>query len=474
MVEKMRKQQQKLGRRNTYTPSGASQARSPVAVSLNREETLSEHGLKTLPNIIYVNQQSGKTEQDLRVPVLNMRGEPLMPCKPAKARHLLKEEKAKVVSRKPFTIQLTMATGETKQDITLGVDSGYKEVGFSATTDSKEFISGEVTLRSDVSKKLEERRMYRRHRRNRLWYRKPRFMNRTSKKKKKGWLAPSIRHKVDSHVRIVDKIKSFLPVTRVVVEVAKFDTQKLQNVDIEGVEYQQGQMRGYDNLRAFILYRDDYTCQICNKKEGVFDIHHIIQRKDGGSNRPDNLVCVHKDCHEKFHNGKIKHNFFKPKSFKQTVIMNNIRRYVVERLGCDYTYGYITKRDRIDFGLEKTHYNDAFVISGGQNQTRSVIYKISLSRRNNRCLQLNRKGFVRSIRRKRYDVQPRDIVEYKGKEYISNGCHCKGSRVVIDCDGKNKSVSKKLVEIKSYGKGIVFNTRQFLTTPKDGVSLAQT
>ena len=164
----MKNTQQKLGKRNTYTPTNTSQVCSSVVVSLNREETLSEHGLKTFPNSLDVNKQSGKTGQDLRIPVLNIRGKPLMPTTPAKARHLLEQRKAKVIKRKPFVIQLTIATGETKQKITLGIDSGYSQVGFSAKTEKEELILGELTLRKDVSKKLEERKRYRKQKRNKL------------------------------------------------------------------------------------------------------------------------------------------------------------------------------------------------------------------------------------------------------------------------------------------------------------------
>ena len=468
---------QKLGKRNTYIPTDTSLVCSPMISNVNKEETLSHTNSKTYSNNLEENQSQHTGNQNLRVSdivyVLNIRGQPLMPCKPTKAKHLLKQNKAKVVSCKPFTIQLTKATGETKQQITLGIDSGYKEIGFSAVTKKKELLSGELTLRTDVSKKLTERRMYRIQKRNKLWYRKPRFLNRV-KSKHKGWLAPSVQHKVDSHIRLINKIKSILPITKTIIEVAKFDAQKLQNVDIEGVEYQQGQMEGYDNLRAFILYRDNYTCQICKKKEGIFDIHHIIQRKKGGSNRPDNLVCVHTKCHQDFHKGKIKHNFTKPKCFKQIPIMNNIRKYVVDKLGCDYTYGYITKRMRKDLGLDKTHYNDAFVIANGGKQIRCNVIKTKVIRRNNRCLQINRKGFKPSIRKQRYKLQSGDIVNFENNYYVSKGSHCKGSRAIIVFNGKNKSVSIKQLEVNSYGKGIIFNTRQFLTTLKDGVSLAQT
>ncbi len=469
----METKQQQLFKRNTYTPKDASQVFGSVVLSLNREETLSEQDLKTLDNSLDVNIQSGKTEQNLRVFVLNMQKKPMMPCKPAKARHLLQQKKAEVVSCKPFTIQLTIPTGETKQEITLGIDSGYKNIGFSATTQKRELVSGELELRTDVSKKISERAMYRRGRRNKLWYRKPKFLNRV-KTKCKNWLAPSVQHKIDTHIRLVEKIKILLPISKVIVEVAQFDAQKLQNVDIQGVEYQQGQTQGHDNLRAFILQRDGYTCQICNKKDGMFNIHHIIQRRDGGSDRPDNLVTVHKSCHDDFHSGKIKHTFKKPKSFKETAMMNNIKKFVVDKLGCNCTYGYITKRKRIENNLEKTHYNDAFVISGISNQKRTKPFFSKQIGRNNRCLQLNRKGFKPSIRKQRYSFQPNDIVEFEGNKYLTKGSHNKGTRIIIVRDNKNKSVSIKKVRIICFGKGIVFSTRQFLTTLKDGVSLPQT
>jgi len=134
----------------------------------------------------------------LRVPiyVLNIRGQPLMPTTQHNGKKLLQEGKATVVKRCPFTIQLTYATGETTQPIKLGVDIGFTNIGFSAKTDKLEVISGTLTLRKDVSKKITEKSMYRRTRRNRLEYRPPRFDNRT---RPEGWLAPSVQHRHDSY-----------------------------------------------------------------------------------------------------------------------------------------------------------------------------------------------------------------------------------------------------------------------------------
>ena len=454
----METKMQKLGKRNTYIPIDTSLVSGSMISNVNKEATLSHTNLKTFSNNLEENKSQHTEKQNLRVSVIvyvkNIKGQPLMPTTPRKAKMFLKQDKAKVVSCKPFTIQLNYATGESKQKITLGIDSGYKEIGFSVITKSKEFLSGELTLRTDVSKKLTKRRMYRRNRRNKLWYRKARFLNRV-KSKHKGWLPPSIQHKIDTHIRLIEKIKKLLPITKTIIEVAKFDTQKLQNIDIEGVEYQQGQMKDYDNLREFILQRDNYTCQICNKKEGIFDIHHIIQRKDSGSNRPDNLVCVHIKCHKDYHKGKIKHNFTKPKSFKQTPIMNNIRKYVVDKLSCDYTYGYITKRKRKELSLDKTHYNDAFVIAGGNNQIRSNIIRTKVIRRNNRQLQQNRKGMKLAIRKQRYKIQSGDIISYQGNKLICNGMFNLGKYVSFVKNTFNIKYGKiDLVKVLYYGKGI--------------------
>ena len=122
-MEKNMREKQKLDRRDTYTPTDAPQVRSSVTLSLNREETLSEQSLKTPSNNPHVDLQSGMTGRDLRVPVINMRGQPLMPTTPGKARKLLKQDKARVISSSPFTIQLLYATGETKQPVRLGTDS---------------------------------------------------------------------------------------------------------------------------------------------------------------------------------------------------------------------------------------------------------------------------------------------------------------------------------------------------------------
>ena len=175
--------------------------------------------------------------------VLNIKGKPLMPCKAAKARKLLRAGRAKVVKRTPFTIQLNFECENKVQDVKLGVDTGYKNVGLSAVSNTKELFRSEVELRTDIVKLLSERRQYRKLRRYRLWYRKKRFSNRV-RTKQAGWLAPSVQYRLDSHIKAINFVKSILPVTSITIEAAAFDIQKIKNPDIQGVEYQNGVQKG--------------------------------------------------------------------------------------------------------------------------------------------------------------------------------------------------------------------------------------
>ena len=198
--------------------------------------------------------------------VQDINGKPMMPTtRHGKVRRLLKDKKAVVVSLCPFTIKLMYVTSDYKQEIVLGVDAGTKHVGLSATTKSKELYSSEVILRNDIVDLLSTRRELRRSRRNRLRYRKPRFDNRI-KSKRPGWVAPSVKYKVDAHIRVIDNICSILPISRIVIEVAQFDTQKINNPEISGKEYQEGDQLGFWNVREYVLARDGHKCQYCKGK----------------------------------------------------------------------------------------------------------------------------------------------------------------------------------------------------------------
>lgn len=195
-------------------------------------------------------------------------GQPLMPTKRyGKVRHLLKEGKAKVVRRMPFTIQLLYDSGEHTQPVDLGVDAGSKHIGLSACSDKAELFAAEVEPRDDISKNLTSRKESRRTRRSRKTrYREPRFDNRTHHKKE-GWLAPSVKCRCETHLTAIRKVMSLLPVSGITIEMAPFDTQKLK-ADIldmkapSGTDYQHGESEGYDNIKAYVRWRDGYKCAV--------------------------------------------------------------------------------------------------------------------------------------------------------------------------------------------------------------------
>ena len=424
---------------------------------LNKEETLGVPSLKTLPNNSEVDKHSGKSGQNLRVPVLNMRGEPLMPTTPRKARKLLEQGKAKVVSRTPFVIQLLYPTGETKQDITLGIDAGYKYIGYSAISATNELIAGELELRTDIPKLLEKKRGARRQKRDKLWYREPRFLNRS---RPKGWLAPSIEHKLQTHIRLIEQLKRILPITKVIIEVVSFDTQKMQRPEISGVEYQQGELQGYE-IREYLLEKYQRKCAYCGKKDVPLEIEHIIPKSKGGSDRVSNLTISCHECNQKKGNKtavEFGHSRIQKKakeSLKATAFMNNVRWKLVNMLNSGWTYGYRTKYYRIRLSLEKSHVNDAFVIAGGDKQSRCKSLKGTQTRRNNRCLQTNRKGFKPSIRRQRHKLQPNDLVKFKGLLCKVKGVFNYGKWVrIVNGDVEVLNTNIKNVEVVKYGKGI--------------------
>jgi hypothetical protein len=323
--------------------------------------------------------------------VIGKDGQPLDPTRRAgKVRRLLKNGQAKVVRRQPFTIQLLLDTTCYTKNYALGVDAGYLHVGLSVVSEREEVFSAELDLLSGQVERNKERQSYRRTRRNRLRYRAPRFTNR---KRKEGWLAPSIQHKLDSHLRMIELIKKILPISKEIVEVASFDIQKILTPDISGLAYQEGCQKDFYNVREYILHRDGHRCQNPNctnkTKEIILELHHIRFQEKGGSDSPNNLITLCTKCHTpKNHKGFLRSWEPKMKSLKGATFMTSVRWKLVNALECQHTYGYLTKSKRIEEGIEKTHANDAFLIAGGnKNIIRSETHIIKQVRRNNRSLR---------------------------------------------------------------------------------------
>lgn len=390
--------------------------------------------------------------------VQDINGNPLMPTtRHGKARRLLKNNKAVVVNLCPFTIRLTYETTNYKQDIVLGVDAGTKHVGLSATTKSKELYSGEVILRSDIVDLLSTRRELRKTRRNRLRYRKPRFNNRI-KSKRPGWIAPSVKYKIDAHIRVIDNVCSILPISRIVIEVAQFDTQKIKNPDITNIEYQQGDQLGFWNVREYVLTRDNHKCQYCKgkSKDKILNVYHIESRKTGGDS-PSNLITLCETCHNEFHKGNIDLKVKREKSLRDAAVMGIMKWRLYEILksifpNVSMTFGYITKYNRIHNDIEKSHVSDAFVISKNFNAKRlNFSYKIKLVRRHNRQIHKMKipKGGTKRPNQSPFEIfgfRLFDRVRFDSKFYFIYGRRKTGSFNIRDINGENKKdvIYKKL------------------------------
>ncbi|MBR8841156.1 MAG: HNH endonuclease [Stigonema ocellatum SAG 48.90 = DSM 106950] len=430
----------------------------------------------------------------MKVYVINKHGRPLMPTTPRKARILLKEGKAKIHSRTPFTIQLIYGSSGYVQPGTLGIDAGYQNIGYSVVNEKEELIGGEVKMLQGMSERLTERAKYRRQRRNRKRYRAPRFDNR---KREQGWLAPSIQHKLDTHHKIIDRIKGIIPVKEVVIEVASFDIQKIKDAGVEGTGYQQGEQYGFDNLREYILHRDGHKCQNldCKNKSTtpILQVHHIGFWKEDRTNRPANLITLCDKCHTPKNHKKNGFLFGwepKLKSFKGETFMSCVRWRLTNEGEYRGTWGYITKGIRRDFSIEKSHHNDAFVIAGGTTQARTEPLILEQIRRNKRSMEQfydakyidSRDGSTksgselssgrrtrnkhksgenlrlyrqrktsrgrRSIKKHRYCFQPKDFVQFEGKTYEIIGMQNLGTYVSLkNYPGtKYKAVSVKKVK----------------------------
>lgn len=384
--------------------------------------------------------------------VISKNGQPLMPTEDhRKIRLLLKAGKAKVVQRTPFTIQLLHTTHVYKQDITLGVDAGSKTIGLSATTPKKELFAEEVTIRNDIVELLSTRNSFRRARRNRTTrYRKARFLNRV-KTKKKGWLAPSTQAKINYHLKVIDRVYRILPITRLIVETASFDTQKIRSPDISGKEYQQGPQFNFWNVREYVLSKDNYECQHCHgkSKDKVLNVHHIISRKTGGDS-PENLITLCKTCHEKYHQGKIELNIPTPDLLNDEAFMSTMRWSLYNTLKERYsnvsqTFGYITKNIRIEYHLPKGHCIDARCISGNPLAKPSdIMYLSKVVRKHNRQLHkatVEKGGYRKNNQASKYvfGYQLFDKVYCKGQICFIFGRRESGSFDVRHLDGTKVS-----------------------------------
>lgn len=406
-----------------------------------------------------VKRRKNEKVKQILVFVVDKKNRPLMPCSPRIARLLLKQGKARIFKHSYtgfFTIKLNYVPKKRYlQKNRIGVDTGSKFIGVSIVRIDKNQVKVsrscthlyEVKMRGDeITKNLDQRRMYRRNRRNRKTrYRKPRWLNRKNSRRER-LKSPTMKHKFDTHCRIIYTLMSLLPKTKLILEVGNFDSHLMKN---EGKAfnrhwgYQKGVNYGFANRKAYVLWRDGYTCQQCKKKNGILNVHHIVFRSNGGSDDESNLITLCEDCHHKLHQGKIKLKKSisqgKRKTLKDATQMNYLKSLLVEHYHkARITWGFITKENRQHLKLQKEHYNDALVIASkgkkvkmGTNQVTMLVkvakgdYQLSKGSHSEQRLP---KGKVNGYRRF-------DKVRYFGKEYFIKGRRTSGTGELMDVGG---------------------------------------
>lgn len=394
--------------------------------------------------------------------VRNKEGKALMPSeRGGRIGYLLRHGKAHVVSRVPFVVQLDYESTTYTQEVSLGIDAGSKHIGVSASSEKKELLAAQVELRSNVVNLLSARRELRRTRRNRKTrYRKIRFDNR---KKKDGWIAPSIEQKVESHLKVIRLVHKLLPITKTTIEVAQFDAQKIKNPDIKGEEYQQGEQMGFWNVREYVMARDGHKCVHCKGKsrDPILNVHHLESRKVG-SNSPSNLVTLCETCHKAYHRGEFDLKVKRGTTLRDAAVMNIMRWAVYKRAKAEFgnvylTYGYITKHIRIENGIAKSHAADAFCIAKNVNAMRlEFFFMCRCVPRHTRALHVAnpkkggiRRSMIASHKIGKSRFQRFDMVRWMGKEcFIFGSTH--GNVVLRKIDGvkvhETQAVNIKMIK----------------------------
>ena len=405
--------------------------------------------------------------------VVDANGKPVMPTsRLGMVRRWLKSGQAVWYGNSRKAIQFMRPITAYVQETTLGVDAGF-HLGMSVVGNNREYYASE-SIRKSEKDKLTKRREMRRSRRNRLRHRKPRFDNR---KRKSDWLAPSVQHRLDFTIKEIKRLYDFLPISKLVIEVSPFDNQKLLNPNIKPWEYGQGKMHGFKTVKDYLLSRDNCRDALDGKQypPSQLRVHHLIQRKDGGTNQPDNLVLI-SDVHHNQANhvngtlAKLAENRQNTINFKGAYFMSLLATRLDDYFA-EYatTQGYITANLRNLYGIEKSHLNDAFVIAGGTDsflRTGNIYSRTKLAN-NNRVLQ------------KFYDakyIDSRDGKQKAGKE-LSSGRTRRSRELPYDNQRifRKEKVSKGRVSIRRNHyqlrpNDIVFNTKTKKVEIVKGVS----
>lgn len=421
--------------------------------------------------------------------VLDANKTPLDMCYPARARALLRDGKAAVYRREPFTIILKKVVDALpEKTYRLKIDYGSKHTGLTLLKSNEVFWLCELDHRTNIKDKMDKRRGYRRRRRSaNLRYRKPRFDNR---KRKEGWLPPSLQSRVNNIKTWVDRLMKLVPLGYISYENVKFDTQLMQNPDISGVEYQQGTLTGYE-VREYLLEKFGRKCMYCKKDNCVLEVEHIIPKSRGGTNRISNLGIACRECNQEKGN-KTAEEFGFPdiqkqaqKPLRDAAIVTATRWAVYEvlkntGLPVECGTGGRTKYNRTQFGLPKEHYYDAVCVGTSTPnelhfKTNDVLVIKTVGRGSHQRTNVNASGFPRGYlaRQKQFFCfQTGDMV----KAVVTNGkkagcyvgtvaCRKTGSFDIKTKDGRVSGLNHKFFEMIQKSDGYSYTTKKATEIP---------
>jgi len=408
----------------------------------------------------------GNESMQNRIFVVDHSLTPLTPCNARRARELVSSGKARVYRLYPTVVALNSSinfgtnapiTGKQNQyffdfdavvpakataEIVLKIDPGSKETGLAITLNNMVVWAAVLAHRTTISGLLESRASCRRGRRNRKTrYRKPRFLNR-KRARVDGWLPPSLMSRVDNIVNWTAKLLKYCPLTKIEIETVRFDMQKMENPEIEGVEYQQGALAGYE-LKEYLLQKFGHQCVYCDAKNVPLEVEHIIPRAKGGTNRASNLAIACVKCNQKKGTqsleefvkdkdklSKIKRQLKAP--LKDAAAVNATRKEIYRQLGEKFGLplsvwsGGRTKKNRFALKLPKEHWIDAACVGESGEKVKvnpdQKIFKIkAIGRGTRKIIRTNKSGTPRLKKdgTRQADCVISQVHGFKSKDFVS-------------------------------------------------------
>jgi len=432
--------------------------------------------------------------------VLDANKQPLDMCHPAKARRLLKDGKAAIFRKAPFTIILKKGAEQSpEKSYRIKIDYGSRHTGLAILKGNEMCWLGQMEHRTDIKSNLDARRGYRRRRRSsNLRYRKPRFLNR---RRPEGWLPPSLMSRINNIHAFVRRLSKIVPLGYISYENVKFDTQLLQNPDICGIEYQQGELAGYE-VREYLLEKFNRKCAYCGTENAKLEIEHIIPKSRGGSNRISNLAIACHDCNQKKDNmtaeefGHPQVQALTRKPLKDAAMVTATRWAVLQILKSfgipiECGTGGRTKLNRIRLGLPKEHYYDAVCVGASTPdilvfKTDTVQFIKAVGRGIHQRTNVNASGFPRGYfaRQKQFfGFQTGDMVKAvvtSGKKvgvyYGTVACRKSGSFDVKTGKERVQGINHKYITLVQKSDGYKYYTERACATSspwlKRGASVA--